>query len=1550
MTDPKSDNLGDIAVVGMAGRFPQAADCDEFWANLRSGRECISFFSDEELLDSGVDPALLSDPNYVKAWGWMDGVDLFDAGFFDITAREAEITDPQIRLLLECAWESLENSGCDPERYPGRIGVFAGSSMMFYLWQNIAPTPKLLEEVGFVQAWIVNDRDFVATRVNYKLDLKGPGMTVQTACSTSLVSIHLGIQSLLSGESDMVLAGGVSAPTPYKEGYHYMEGGTFSPDGHVRTFDAKAKGMLGGNGMALVALKRLEDALADGDHIRAVIKGTALNNDGIDKVTYTAPSVDGQSQVILDALDVAGIEPASISYVEAHGTGTPLGDPIEITALTQAWRTKSEEPLEKGRVPIGAVKTNIGHLDTAAGVAGVVKTILAMEHREIPPSLHFESANPEIDFAASPFFVNTELRPWDTDRLPRRATVSSLGMGGTNAHAILEEAPELPPTSESRAYQLLLCSARSEAALDATCERLADHLEGPGADQKLADVAFTTQVGRKGFQHRRIVVARDTADGSGAAGAADAIGALRGRDAKRTATGATMRSGRPVAFLFSGQGSQYANMARGLYESEAVFREELDRCCELATPSVGLDLRTLLFPEEGGEEAAGAELQKTQYTQPALFVVEYALARLLASWGIEPDAMLGHSIGEYVAAALADVFSLEDALALVAARGRLIGGLPEGGGMMAVHRSEAEVKRLLPDGLWLATVNAPELCVVSGPLDALDRLEKELEPKGVSTRRLHTSHAFHSGLMDPILDEFRAVVAGVTLRAPERPVVSCSTGTWLTDAEATDPDYWVRHVREAVRFSEGVRTLLSDVNGGDRILLEVGPGQALASLAPLTAMEVQPNAPIVATTRHPRDEKDDQATLLRALGELWIHGADVDWNGFHAAETRRRVMLPTYPFERRRYWIERPAVAAASGAVAAPERKNADMADWFHVPSWKRAAPALALAQDEAATRWLVLTDGGPFAGALVARAEASGKTVYTVRAGRAGSDFERTEASFTVDPAEPDHYRRVLDALAQDGGEPTEIVHLWSVAEALGPPTGELDAPFFSLLFLAQALSGRDVEGGIRVDVVTTGLHDVLGDRPAAPDRATVLGPCMSTNLELAGISARSIDLEHADEGALDLLLTELEARTEQPVLALHAGNRWSLTYEETHLPPAESVVERGATVLITGGLGGIGLTLAEELARSAQAKLVLVSRSGLPDEDAWDAWIQEHGEDDRTSAKIQRVRELRGLGAEVMVAAADGADVEAMRAVVAAAVERFGSIDGAIHAAGIAGSGIVELKTRETAGSVLDPKVRGALVLREVLADQEPAFVLLCSSISSICVGLGQIDYFAANAFMDALAHWWNRDTKTHVVSVNWDAWQEVGMAVDTAVPDEMKADRAASLRLGIAPGEGCEAFRRILATDLPQVVVSPRDLTRRDDYVARFDLRPAAVREEAADEEAAKAPTRATSPRPSLSTDFVAPEGSVQEAIAALWADLLGLEAVGVKDNFFELGGNSLVMMQVNVRLRTMYGVSLPIRELFEIPEVGLLAERMEAISMVTDPGPGDDTSEDVEEFTL
>ena len=875
--------LEGIAVIGMAGRFPGASNLTQFWRNLCAGVESVQFFTETELHDSGVPVNLLSHPDYVRAGNLLPDADRFDAAFFGFTPREAEILDPQQRVFLETAWESLENAGYDPERFAGAIGVFAGAGMNHYLLQNLIGRPDVLASVGDYQVMLLNDKDFLTTRAAYKLNLRGPAVTVQTACSTSLVAIHQACQSLLNYGCDMALAGGVSVNPQQGQGYLYQTGMILAPDGHCRAFDADAAGTVGGSGCGVVILKRLADAIADGDRIDAVIRGSATNNDGSQKVGYTAPSVDGQAEVVALAQGVADVSPDSISYIEAHGTGTPLGDPIEMAALTQAFRMGTNR---KQFCAIGSLKPNIGHPDAAAGVAGLMKAALALKQRQIPPSINFTNPNPKIDFANSPFFVNTELRDWDSDS-PRRAGVSSFGIGGTNAHAILEEAPEPEPTETRRTAHLLTLSAKTETALETAADNLADFLrQNPNIN--LADAAFTLQTGRKPFAHRRIIAVRD---------AESAASALESRDAKTVFTSKSNQDAPPVVFLLPGQGAQTVGMGRACYENEPVFREIVECGAEILRPLIGFDLREVLYPAANCRAEAEERLAQTAVTQPALFVIETAYAQLWQSWGVAPSALMGHSVGEYAAACIAGVFTFEQGLQLLAQRGALMQSQPTGA-MLAVRRGAEEVRALLTAGVEIAAENSPNLCVVSGPNDAVSAFQQMLSDRKIVSKQLHTSHAFHSAMMEPILEPFLAAAQNIKFQPPQIPFVSNVTGDWITDAQAIDPNYWVAHLRQTVRFAAGLETVFADPN---RVLLEVGPGQTLTTLARQCATGER--IILSASTSALQAEQDDLA-LQTALGKLWLTGAAIDWTAVHAPEPRRRVALPTYPFERKRFWIE----------------------------------------------------------------------------------------------------------------------------------------------------------------------------------------------------------------------------------------------------------------------------------------------------------------------------------------------------------------------------------------------------------------------------------------------------------------------------------------------------------------------------------------------------------------------------------------------------------------------------------------------------------------------
>ena len=873
----------------MSCRVPGARDVAEYWRNLCSGVESISFFSDEDLRATGVPLEALQDPAYVRAHGAMPDAYAFDAAFFGVSQSEARVMDPQQRVFLECAWTALEDAGCDPRRFAGPIGVFAGSGNSGH-HARVAAHQELVSAVGSDVAQLANNRDCLTTRTSYKLGLRGPSVVVQSACSTSLVAIHMACQSLLGRECDLALAGGVTIALDQSSGYRYQEGGIRSPDGHCRAFDAAAAGCVAGSGAGVVALKRMADALRDGDTIRAVVKGWAINNDGAEKIGYTAPSVKGQANVIAEALAMADLDPSAVSYIETHGTGTALGDPIEIAALKEVFGAAPPRTCA-----LGAVKTNIGHLDTAAGVAGFIKTVLALEHRMLPPTLHFETPNPETRLDESPFYVNVTLRPWDSAGAPRRAGVSSFGIGGTNAHVVLEEAPERPSPIADDGAQLLVLSAKSEAALERMRRNLAQYVaEHPGLS--LADVAHTLQQGRAAHPHRWAVAAR---------GVDDLREALAGSGSRMPVTRRAADRPPGAAFIFPGQGSQYPGMARQLYGRESVFQRELDRCADALAAMLGLDLRTLLFPTAGTEAEATTRLRHTRYTQPALFAVEYALARMWMSWGVHPDAMLGHSIGEYTAACIAGVFALDDTLRLVVARGRLMQELPAGA-MLSVLLSEEKVRPLLSTRLSLAAVNGRNRSVISGSVPDIDQIEALLAARGVVTRRLVTSHAFHSPAMDPILEAFASEVSKVRAAAPSVPFVSNVTGDWITASQATDPRYWVRHLRETVRFADGVRRLLDN---SDRVLMEVGPGEALGTLVRGDFGDSGRLIVKSLPSAHQPDASD--LTVLDAVGALWTAGVGVQLPSARGDARRRLVPLPTYPFERSEYRVPRPLPTAS---------------------------------------------------------------------------------------------------------------------------------------------------------------------------------------------------------------------------------------------------------------------------------------------------------------------------------------------------------------------------------------------------------------------------------------------------------------------------------------------------------------------------------------------------------------------------------------------------------------------------------------------------------------
>lgn len=884
-----NETIDGIAVIGMVGRFPGASDVDQLWKNLRNGVESTSFFSEADL-DPMIDKTLLQQADYIKARGIIDDADKFDASFFGINGAEAAIMDPQQRVFMELAWQALENAGYNPDRYDGLIGMYAGMNNNTYFKNYVSTRPDIIERFGEFQAMLANEKDFLTTRISYRLNLNGPSINIFTACSTSLVAVCHAVNSLLNYQCDMALAGGISITFPQRSGYFHQEGNILSGDGHCRPFDDQSSGTTFSDGAGIVVLKRLEEAIADKDYIYAVIKGSCVNNDGDRKVSFTAPSVNGQAEAIAMAQAQAAIDPRTISYIETHGTGTKLGDPIEIEALNKVFKEHTDD---HQFCAIGSIKSNFGHLVHAAGVAGLIKTALALKYKEIPPTINYTSANKEIDFETSPFYVINTLKKWETQGFPRRAGVSSFGVGGTNAHVVLEEAPsvarEIISENNTLKCQLLLISAKTNEALEHATHNLRQYVQN-NKDIPLAHVAFTLQHGRKHFSYRRYAVCNEKNAGD----SLDTVNKLKSN------TALCKIENPSIVFMFPGQGSQYAWMGSELYESEPVYKRAFDTCSGYLKKHIGIDLVSILY---GAEDTCFSteQLRETKYTQPALFAVEYSMALLMMDWGITPSAMIGHSVGEFVAACLAGVFSVEDACYLIAQRSHILQEMPHGS-MLTIRQPEAEATKYVSSDISLAAVNSPSLCVVSGDSEKIKQLNSHLESVNIAAKLLNTSHAFHSHMVNPAVEQFETLIKPIKLSKPDKKFVSTVSGTWITDDQAISHRYWAEHMRNTVRFSDGLQTILKNK---DQVLVEIGPGSTLTVISNKQIPKDSGNKAI-SLIGGKNGLQSEMERLLNAVGQLWMHGQSFDWNMLHPEEELYRVPLPTYPFERKRYWVDRP--------------------------------------------------------------------------------------------------------------------------------------------------------------------------------------------------------------------------------------------------------------------------------------------------------------------------------------------------------------------------------------------------------------------------------------------------------------------------------------------------------------------------------------------------------------------------------------------------------------------------------------------------------------------
>lgn len=1482
----------EVAIIGMSGRFPGARNLDEFWENLKNGVEINMFGTDQEMIAAGANPELLKDPRYVKSKGAvLADIEYFDAAFFGYVPGEAELLHPQTRLFHEITWEVLENAGYDPFVYDGSIGMYAGGGSSFH-WEAKAMLAGKAAGSALFGATNLMNKDFLSTRVCYKLNLKGPAISINTACSTSLVAIDMACRAILTGLCNMAIAGGVAIMGFERNGYLYEEGMISSPDGRCRAFDARAKGTFGGEGAGAVLLKLLEDALEDGDTIHAVIKGTAINNDGNRKVGYTAPSIEGQLAVIRESHQMAEVDPDTIGYVETHGTGTSLGDPVEIEALKQGFKTN-----KKHYCALGALKTNIGHLDSAAGAAGLLKTVLVLKHRLIPPTLHFESPNPSIDFENSPFFVNHRLMKWDSNGAPYRAGVSSFGIGGTNAHIVLEEAPPLDSSHRpSREYQLLLLSAKTPTALETATRNLSEHLQNHPA-LNLADVAYTLQVGRDSMNYRRIMVCKDTAD---------ALRLLQSPDEGPVRTHCCETEKPQLVFMFSGLGSQYQNMALELYQKEEVFRVEADRCFELLDSLLDFNIRSHLYPQLfPGDTNVEPAVSLFEIAQLEIFIIQYALAKLLIHWGISPDAMIGYSFGEYTAACIAGVFSLADLLTLIVRRGKLMRTIPAGA-MMSVPLPVDQLKPLLPENLSLAIDNGPS-CIVSGPLDAIETFETQMKQKRLMCMRLTASHAIHSYMMADIAGEFEQAVGEIDMKPLQIPYISNMTADWIRYDDAVKPEYWSKHLQETVNYADGFKKLIAQPS---TIFLEIGPGQDLTALAARHLEESGRKDHQVINLLRPGARKiSDLYLLLNRLGQVWLYGKRSGWKSFYADEKRRRIPLPTYPFERQRYWIEDDAISGirltstgAANQAKGSRESFSRMSDWFYLPHWSR----FLRPQTQAGTstpetlKWLIFSDDLGVGEGLISALLEAGHDVVRVAAGERFDDSD--PGCFTLRPGEFEDYQLLFDALENHTYTFQRIVHLWSLSSEQEPQEvadkdieTALDKGFYSVLYLTKAMTGRGGSGPCHLSVITDHMLEVSGDERIHPGKAPLSGLIKVIPQEYPHIRCRLVDVTSSPAGRqpdtllIDQLLDEMTGdAVDEPELAVRGANLWKRSYETLILEEPEDEelpLVNGGVYLITGGLGKIAMTLAEYFARSFNVKLVLLDRTG------------DSGE------KAHRLEEL---GAEVRVEVIDIAGEQALETIVQRVEAEWGRIRGVLHAAGkTEGASFASLDEtdRETCLEQFQPKLYGTVALERVFRDRDLDFCLLLSSVSTVLGGLRFGPYASANAFMDGFAAYVNQRTAARWFSVNWD---------------------------GMSPEDTVNGFKRVLAlinTGAGRVVVSREG--NLEDRLAKW------VKLETLDmeEEPAGAAAKTEYPRPNLLNPYIPPVTEVQRRIARVWKGIFGFKEIGIQDDFLELGGDSLKAITAISQINKALNVEVPLAEFFKSPTIEMLAAYIEGAETST-----------------
>ena len=1469
----------DIAIIGMSCRFPKANNVDEFWNNLCQGNDCLTRFEPEQ-----IDNEASLNKNYVPVRGVLSGIEQFDASFFGFSPVDANITDPQQRLFLECAWEALEHAAVAPAKAPSKIiSVFAGMTDTTYLHEHLLKNHWFCNEHDHFQQRIATSMGMLSTQVSYRFNLTGRSINLNTACSTGLITVDQACQDLIMGQSDIALAGASSIILPQISGYSYQQGSIVSPDGCCRPFAENANGTVFSNGVGVVVLKRLCDAIQDKDTIYAVIKSSSVNNDGSDKLGFTAPSLNGQKACVREALAQAGISAQDVEFIEAHGTATALGDVIEINALTSVYREHTEQ---QGYCALGSVKGNIGHTDVAAGIAGLIKTALCLYHKKIPPLIHFDAPNPNLMLETSPFYINSALINWESKATNRHAGVSAFGVGGTNIHMILaEHTKNVSEDISQEQEQLLLFSAKTQQALNLQIHKFYEHMRSKNnSSNQWSNAAYTLQTGREDFQWRQFLVSKNLLD-------------FQSEMGRKKAKLVDEHFHHGIVLMFSGQGTQYPQMAMELYNSFPLFQEYINKGTELAKPYLKCDLLKIICNLES------SKLTQTEYAQPALFIIEYALARFLMDCGIKPDALIGHSIGEYVAACLAEVFSFEDGIALVCERGLLMAQAVKGE-MLALDATEEEIQAFKDStGVDLALHNATNHYVLAGRVCEIAQMERHLTEIGKPFHKLKVSHAFHSKLMESLELPFKEIFTNITLSPPKIPIVSNVTGDWLSASEALDPDYWYRHLRHTVQFCNGIKLLLCDKHP---LFVEVGLGQSLCEFVNNISGGTSRVTHILPNHRR---QTSDLFQLQTCLGELWTNGVGVQPQILFEPHKREHIELPTYPFQKQRHWIE-------------PDKQpSTNKTSSLYKPVWSyKALITSLLFKDVKLYDWIIFTDNTEIGQNLIELLLQNDITPIIIESGTYYTEV--TPFHFKIDIANESNYTQFMDKIKNQIERPV-MIHCFScgtIQDKLLEPNqvnAQLDKSFYSLLYATKAYANQmGAAIPMRCVVITSGTLNVLGMDKICPVNASLIGSCRVISLERPTMSYQLVDIEPNDfhqnikKYCLAIIAGCLSEKINlyESVFAYRNGYKWDINYSsiENHFP-VHSLPDNGI-YLITGGLGGLGLSMCEAIATHAShPTLILCSRTASVPESEWDRIIDDHSHS--YHHKIIYLKKLQALGSKIFWFQLDVSNPDGISSLFELIQKKFGALNGIIHSAGIAGGGLTQLKSKEIAHGVLSPKIHGTYQLAKGCEKLPPLdFVVLMSSIAAITGEKGQIDYCGANACLDAFSRS-NLFRSKLTISINWNTWREVGMSIDTKRPNDLDLFERGN---SISPQQGQSLFLKALSCQYSNIVISNYDL---QEYTALLH-----------EDKFSPSITKNNTSRDvlDLGTIYSSPANKMEQQLAQIWQELLHIGSIGIHDDFFALGGHSLKAINLIEKINTLYNSSLSIQQLYQFPTIAQISE--------------------------